>query len=388
MPEPVDAEIDARLAALERPRPGTELAQATGRLAAFFECHGRVATIVGASPAARVALVNSALHSLHGPVHRAGNPLNSPLSLSRLLLQVGVWTQGADAGRALYQGLAAHAPGSPPAVLWIDDAHTLDPGVLTVLAELPMLGNPGQPGLLLVLSGGAGLLGLRAAPGLEPLRNPETTLTLELAGEASEPERLHAAPRSPATPAVPLPRPPYRAPIRNLDDYVAPTGPETGAEMVEPMRPVTPAPAAAAPERTPLSSQPPARKKVVWPVLVTVALLLAGGGGALAWRLTHTADIVPAGSPPVTVAIPAPPLPTPAPPTQSPPPVQTGNEIKPSSGAKSEAEMLQEFDAFLRRTGREAIARSPEARETLFREFLDWQARPRPAAVQRPAPPG
>ena len=206
------------------PRPRAPVAEWHGsRLAAFLQDGGRVAVLVCASSAGRAAVLRVALPLMPGAVIRAGNPLASPLTLYRLLIQVGAEDDGGDEAESLLRCLAGHAAGPEPVVLLVDDAHTLSNDVLLALTRVPHLAPPGQPGVALVLAGGPALPDMLSAPGLDSLRDPSTMLSLVVPADGFEmgPDSEEAGlPGSgkpgaglaaPAVPPPPVPMAPLRA---------------------------------------------------------------------------------------------------------------------------------------------------------------------------------
>jgi hypothetical protein len=206
---------DPIFAAAPRPRAVEPWPRADwhgARLAAFLQDGGRVGSVVCPSSDGRAALLDAALRLTPWPVMRAGNPLASPLTLYRLLIQVGAEDDGGDEGDSLLRCLKAHASGPDPVILLVDDAHSLAGDVLLALARVPGLAGPDRPGVALILAGGSALPGMLLGPGLESLRDPATTMTWVLSGSGRDRDAAVPVAAPAATPGDnPVPLPPARA---------------------------------------------------------------------------------------------------------------------------------------------------------------------------------
>lgn len=228
-------------ASIPAPRPRAPVAEWHGsRLAAFLQDGGRVAVLVCASSAGRAAVLDVALPLISGAVIRTGNPLASPLTLYRLLIQVGAEDDGGDEADSLLRCLAGHAAGPEPVLLLVDDAHTLSGDVLLALTRAPHLAPPGQPGVALILAGGPALQEMLSAPGLESLRDPSTMLSLAVPADGFEragQTEPGGHPGVEAGSAPPVPMAPLRAdPVVQapMDGHAVPLPPARAAQVFHP----------------------------------------------------------------------------------------------------------------------------------------------------------
>ena len=243
------------------------------RLAAFLREGGRVAVLTGAARGAEIAVLDAAFWAAEGRVIRTGNPLSSPLSLSRLLLQVGADPHAEDEARAFMGEIAAQAQGRG-VVLSISDAHTLEPDVLPVLRDLlwPAEGEPAAVQLVvqLVVSGRGRLLDRLAEAGFRGLDDPAQTLVLRVGpddGVAADAPGL-SAPRPVMSEAlIPPPPPPLVTAVRAGEPPPRPVA----AVPLPPAQPVllrTPSVTDAGMEAAPGVAVPARRR---WLVLVLAA---------------------------------------------------------------------------------------------------------------------
>lgn len=424
-----------------------------GQIAAFLRDGGWAAVLTGPSRCETRTVLEEALWAVPGLVIRTGNPLSTPLSLSRLMLQVGADPHADDEAGALLDAIVAHAAGQPNAVLSIDDAHTLEPDALQALAQLPLPGSEGSVGVQLVFTGRPALLALLDAAAIrDHARGAVLTITLdETAGPEDAAERADtvvpfAIPR-PGAAAVPQPVPPPPPPlVRPVRDQAEPSSMAVPAVPLPPeSRAVTsvarqPRPVATMPNRAtalaPSTGQPTraaravqappvARARRTGPLILAASAGLCTGlvaGLAALWllgvlslpglppspfagapQIAGAAAIVAPAPLETTGAVPVPtttapeaapvlPSATPQPelPPEKPPEGQTPVAAPPPASAPasatpgvppppgpSEGRLRRDFDAFVRRSGWNATARTPEAREALFRDYKEWLARHR-----------
>lgn len=312
-------------------------------LAGALAAPRRAVVLVGPPGPALTALLDRVLAELPGPAIRIRNPLSSPLTLHRLLIQLGADLDEGAGADPLLRVLGAQVVGGAPAVLAVDDAHTLASDALTALARVPCPASADQPGRLLILAGGPGLLALLQQPGLEGLRDAAVQVDAALAPAGQPPApspgrvpRVLGTRRGRAVlagcgiaalAALALLARPARAPPRAvpLAGPVRPAASEAAA-------PAPPPPAAAAPA-DPAGPEP---------------------GAAPA----------PSQAAPEADGLRSPPLLPPAP---------------------SDDQLRREFEAFLDRAGQDTAQLSPAARASLFREYVEWRARN--GAGARPAVP-
>jgi hypothetical protein len=196
LPAPVRLPIPAALQVAD-PARGMALpaGQTAGRLAeALLRQRQRFVVLTGAEGAAAAAIIQS-LGAELGPytrVVRVANPLVSPLTVSRILLQLGGYPANSveeDAAGAVCL-LTTQVGPERQVLLVVENADTLDASALQFLQELPDLAPAGAPALqVLVIAGprfAAGQAGDRE-PGARPV-------CLEVAGTA--PDNTAAASRS------------------------------------------------------------------------------------------------------------------------------------------------------------------------------------------------
>lgn len=160
----------------------------------------RCAAIIAASPARRVAGLKAAAAAMMkegAALVRVGNPLNSPLTLHRILIQIGLDGQDANGGEdddARLLQLLTNQGTQGRTVLEVEQAETLDPAALLSLQRLAS-----TPGSVVVLFIGAPTFwALLDGTGLAPLRQA-------LAGQRTQPaDAPLAAVIPPLMPSVPL----------------------------------------------------------------------------------------------------------------------------------------------------------------------------------------
>ncbi len=417
-----------------------------GQIAAFLRDGGWTAVLTGPQRGDTRTVLEEALWAVPGLVIRTGNPLSTPLSLSRLMLQVGADPHADDEAGALLDAIVAHAAGQASAVLSVDDAHTLEPDALQALAQLPLPGSEGSVGVQLVFTGRPALLALLDAAGIRDLaRGAVLAIALdETAGPEDAQGRAgtvvpFAIPR-PGAAAVPQPVPPPPPPlVRPVRTQAEPSSmavpavplppePRAVTSVARQSRPVAAGPnratALASPTGRPtraVDAPPEARARRMGPLILAASAGLCTGlvaGLAALWLLgvlslpglppspfagapqiagaaaivapvplettgavpvpattaPEAAPVVPSASPPPEIppegsAPVAAPPPAPAPGSATP-----GVTLPPGT---SEGRLRRDFDAFVRRSGWNATARTPEAREALFRDYKEWLARHR-----------
>lgn len=124
--------------------------------------------LTGESGLGKTALLDAARSAAGASVQflRLGNPLSSPLTLGRILIQLGSSEQdGADdaeldaALRAVRAGRHSQAE---TVVIAVEEAETLQPPALSLLGLLPANSDPGLLRLQVLLVGGPSLLALLA----------------------------------------------------------------------------------------------------------------------------------------------------------------------------------------------------------------------------------
>ena len=335
----------------------------------------------------RTTAVSELLASVAGPdvrVVRVGNPLRSPLTLDRILMQVagpdGDVILGQDA--TVVQAITRRQAQETRVLLVIEQADTLHPAALRSLqAMTPHFKQDGQPALRVAFVGRTAFRGLLAGEGLAPMR-----AALGISDKADDAVTLEPAPSvmtarqfQPATPALPEPDRP------------------AVATHEAPAKPV------------------PARSGR-W--LLRAVLVLAVLGGAVAASIQGLrslfyrdvpprpalATVIPAPAltpqpdPPAVVPtaplVPAPALlpPEPAPPAALPPvaapaPVLPTVITPPLPPTDQTARLRRDFETFLARSGLGIATLTDAQRDVLFDEFLEWRAQnPGNANPREPGP--
>ncbi len=375
-------------------------------LRGFVQAGGRAAILLCPSRATRAAVLDRMLADLPNYATRAANPLASPLTLHRLLFQIGAGVGDGEEGKMLLRCLQDRAGPAGLAVLAVDDAHTLAPEALAALAQVPSPAVQEQPGRLLILAGHPDLMPALSQPGLAALHDPARVLVLRTEGAEDGgpvPAALVGMPGGliddlTGDPPVPLPAPPAGGPV-------------PGRVVAVEAKPLTDPPV-----RTPGGRADRRRSRL--PMLaggamgaaVVATLVLSWGGPAAgpAGPPPTALPLAPASAPmlfkvpepgPELAAAPVPilaPVPVPAPvpdaapgagdaPAPSPadapaadapaPEAQRSTPIPQSTSMPSGTDLRRDFDAFLDRAGRDTASLSPADRAALFREYLDWRGR-------------
>lgn len=377
-------------------------ADQAARLQGFVQAGGRAAILLCRSRTTRATVLDRMLAELPNHATRAGNPLASPLTLHRLLFQIGAGAGDGEEVDVLLRCLQEQAGPAGLAVLAVDDAHTLAPCALAVLAQVPSPATKRQPGRLLILAGHPNLMAESSQPGLAGLHDPARFLVLRTEGAEDGCPELAAPAGMSGSPAYALgggdPVPTSAPPA---------SGPAPGRVEAEPPADL---PAVQVPGR------PADRHHSRLPVLaggavgvaVLAILMLSWGGPAAGPAESVPAapplapasapapvsliELVPAATPePVLMPVPAP-TPEPVPALPEAPPV-AGSVPAPSAAdatapevprftplprpaaVSSDADMRRGFDTFLDRAGRDTASLSPANREALFREYLEWRGR-------------
>jgi hypothetical protein len=354
--------------AMDRPyRPiPPELAGAAQRVASFLGGSGRAVVVTGPAGSGKRALLDGLLAGMPGRITRIENRTGLPLALDGVLKQMGkvAETEGDERG-LFFRTLAEQAYDDYSAVIAVEDAHTLTSLALSALARAPGLGGPDLPGMILVLTGEAGLLAKLDGPGLEGLRNPRRTLTIMLPGPGGA---VTAGCEAPAFAAA------NAAPVRAVVPAPGGAEPEVGwARGNLGMRGVVIAVFAGAIA---------AGGGLTWSLLPHVRRGLPAVPAAVVGPVTPVTPVTQGPAPATTQPVaPAPPAaaaaeapvadPAVLPDALSPPALAMGVVL----GAAAEEALRREFDAFLNRAGRDTAKLTPAARETLFREYQQWRAR-------------
>ena len=265
-------------------------------------------------------------------VVRAGNPLASPLTLDRLLIQLAGLELAMPEAEAVALALAERAGGVERLAVLADDAHTLAPDALALLLRLPEVVVPGLSQVQLVLAGRASLLDQVPALAADPAS------VVRLQGSPEPPESTVPAQAAPA-PVLPAAPPRGRMSRRGPLALGAMAAAFAAAWFIS--RPVPPA----MPPTT-LSASPD-------PSLLP-------------------APLAPAPLPPVPVPVPVPE------PEAVPQPQQAPSFTAPPLRTPTPEQLRREFNAFLSRAGRDTASLTDAERTGLFQEYMAWQARVAP----------
>ncbi len=136
-----------------RPGPREPGAGDEGGIVAFLQRGGDAVVLTGPPGSGKTALLDAVLAQMTGIVMRIGNPLQTPLTLSRVLLQLGVHGPEEDDEEALRRELASFAERSEPVLLAIDDAHTAVPELWPILADHAVRTGTSAADLRLLIAG-------------------------------------------------------------------------------------------------------------------------------------------------------------------------------------------------------------------------------------------
>ena len=360
---------------------------------------GRIGMILGPDRSGKTVLLDTVAAAFDGPIFKVANPLFTPLSLTRILVQVDALDDGGEDAALLRAHLAMHASSGRPALLAVDDAHTLDDAALTALADLASPATDGTR-VHLLLAGRPELEARAAALGLDAF-DPARVLIVALQGPVPAPSAVQDERRPPpgfVMPAMPLPPPPLKAPVR------APTPARelVASDLVSmPARPLPPIREGDASD-PPRAGRPGSRVTRPRLLAVGVAIALIAVAAVVAGRRdpaanTVTAPPAPASAlttaerPPATIteippALVAPAQPVPEPPPAAVlatpvPPTDQADSFNPGSISKSEDQLRREFRAFLTRTGRSALTTDPATFDALFQGYQQWRLRAKPGGA-------
>ena len=336
------------------------LAALASRVAGFIGAGGRAVVLLGPPGAGKTAVLDTVLSALPGRQTRIRNPGSGPLTLKRILRQMGAPSDDLTSGH-FFRTLAEQAYEDESATVAVDDAHTLSPHALASLARIPGLGGPELPGMILFLVGEAPLLGKLSAPGLELLRNSRRALVLTLpdsvaartAPETASAARLMWTTLAPEPPPIPAPPQPAAAPPEPELLIISRSGPRA------------------------------------WQAALAGAILVTAFTMSTLWSsrvgTQSTAPVPPPPPPPPPAALHEPGTPAEPPatlqPTSAPPIAAEPSPLEPPKPADwSDPQLRRDFDIFLDRAGRDTAKLTVPAREALFREYLVWRTRS-PAAA-------
>jgi len=392
-------------AGLEHDPPVTDAPPESVQSQQLIDClssDGRIGMIIGPDRSGKTVLLDTVAAAFDGPVFKVANPLFTPLSLTRILVQVDALDDGGEDAALLRAHLAMYATPARPAMLAVDDAHTLDDAALTALADLASPATDGTR-VHLLLAGRPELETRAASLGLDAF-DPERVLIVALQGPISAPYAVREQRRLPpgtVLPAMPLPPPPLKAPVRAPVSVplLLPVLELVASDPVAmPARPLPPIHEGDAPD--PLQTAGRGGRLRLLAVVVIIALvsfvtIIAGQRGPAATTVTAPPDpasvLTTAERPPATITEPPPALVAPAQPVPEPPPAvvlatpvpapDQADSFKPGSVSKSEDQLRREFQAFLTRTGRYALTTDPAAFEALFQRYQQWRLRAKPGSA-------
>lgn len=310
----------------------------------------------------------SIVAGLAGPdvrVVRAGNPLRSPLTLDRILIQVsgpdGV-VQGSDAS-LLVRAIAERQAQETRVVLLVEQAETIHPKVLRSLqAMAPFFVQAGSPALQVVFVG---------RPSFRDLLDGEQLPLLRAALDAGPPAM-----------------PPIAEPALRSDSAGHQVPKIEAAASLEPPAPVRVSDARAVPPR--YSRAGLIRALLLVMVALGTVWVAYAGLRALFYRASPAppraiSTITAPTSPSVPQSTPAIPdlsgpsgAPAMSPIPATPPVPNLGAPAVTPPASDDEIRLRKEFDAFLSSAGRNVSTLSDAQRSTLFQEYLEWRARTAP----------
>jgi hypothetical protein len=392
--------------ATPHPAAGSALPEASTQAAA---CGPRLLTgrvfsaILGEDGPERAVLVDAtaaALGHLGVRLVRVGNPLRSPLTLERMLIQIGAGEDGgppAGDNGGMVEVLRAHRTHESRVVLVVEQAETLEPRALAHLQCVSDAFEATEPGVRVLFIGAPAFLSQLERAGAQRIRSE---LTASWAGEM---------------PAVDFGAPQAAVAIASALEQGASAPPPRDTLSASPDQPrarrgmrwlaVEEHFATAAARGTTRQ-----RRALAFAALSAVLCLMAGvavlggfgslphrrpssdGAGAAGPRSPPAAALaLPAGqapatqlpspdsdpaSPPLQTAGPVPPIAAPVGSTQPSSPGTAPAPQPPLSAYEEQRARLQrEFDAFLDAYGRSTSRLDAAQRQALFEEFLDWRAR-------------
>lgn len=258
-------------------------------------------TVLIGDPAVQEGALRDLLASLGGGarVMRVGNPLRSPLTIERILIQaaqadIGLLSDD-DAVEAM-QRLCLRRDGESRVLLVVDQAETLSPGAVRVLSRLVAPGGRVSSRITallhVVLIGQPSFKQLLRDPVAAPIRDALANQP-DLAPLSKAPAASHAAPA--AAPAAPPPAPQHpaaqvmTAPVMAVPVMAVPVTEALVTEAPVMAPPPSPAPAwqqgpaavlpaAALP---PVALPPPARFPLLQALLVLLVLCVLGIGAVV-----------------------------------------------------------------------------------------------------------
>lgn len=361
------------------PPTSAELGSLTSRVLAFLSSGGRVAVIAGSDPAALTVLLAAVTAGAGGAAARIANPLMTPLNLTRILVQADVFDDGEDDAALLGLHWAKLASPTRPALVSVDDAHTLDAEALTTLVGLALRADEQAP-VQLLLAGRPELEARVANLTIDDVRDTGRVLVLALPpGNALTPalsqrqglELAQPIAAQQTDPMLPPPPPPLRV--------------STSAQKLV----VTTVAADPAGRNQYHLAQRVRLKRV--PVLIAALVAFIGAAAAIRYE----AGLASVRTESVASPIPAPdeaPAPLPAPaqtsvaadpapqPVLLPPPAERAapehtEGFLPGAMSRSDEQIRLDFAAFLNRTGRATIIDDPKRFEDLFQGYLRWRSR-------------
>ena len=288
-------------------------------------------------------------------VIRAGNPLASPLTLHRLMFQIGAGAADGDDEGLLARRLEERVGASALLVLAVDDAHTLAVDALGALAQVPSPATGDHPGRLLILAGHPDLLLTLFKPGLDALHGPANALLVDLdhmdAGAEPDAEPAAMLPQPSACDAVPLPG--ARADVPQQDQPPdAPVPPRAWGRLARSLLAIVALAAAASVVAALTWDRLPAMPAMPWAAAPGTSMVTARPAAPSPSPLPRPAPMPSAPVAPAPLL--AAPVPDPPPPQSAVPPpapalpAPPGAPVPPRTAAgASDAELRRGFDAFL-----------------------------------------
>ena len=379
-----------------------------GQLLEYLSSGGRVGLITGPDRCVTTTLLNEVADAFAGPVFKAANPLLTPLSLARLLLQVDALGDHEDDAASLGAYLTRHASPGQPTLLAVDDAHSLDDEAFAAIAAMAAWPEVGQH-VLVLLAGRLDLVTHAASMGFDPDPAQVLIVTLNAPSAASSsfspgPDEEPRAPPASAPPAVPSPPLPLTAPLLAsastpepilFRDPVLPSAYPSvrlGLDQFGPssVRKAFVDPVASSPV---LVSNHGKRSAVLAVMVIAAACALAGtvvlrrGEAVNSGTTPDAATVVLSPNKPRIPPVPEPQTAPAAPPEAKSVPLDAvpqatlpsapnpAEPVVPRSMSSSKDQLRREFQAFLTRTGRSLLAQDTSKFEALFQDYLRWKFR-------------
>ena len=348
-----------------RPRTLPQSVLSAGaRLVGLIYAGGRAIVLIGPHGSGKSLTLDIALDGMPGAVHRIVNHGIGALDLRTILAQLGADPTAPIGLPTLIHALRADP--ARPVVLAIDDAQTLTQEALATLAMLPPTRDDDFAPIL-ILAGTPGLRTLLARRSLRSLRARDNTLLLPAPGaEQGAPiaatlvRPLRAGTVAGVLVALALGamlafgQPPAL-------EFAGAADAPTDATADAPLAPAPLAPASLAPSLAPAPVAP-----------VSLPQVQHAGDAVAEPSAAASAEAQPTGPRAAAPAVEVRPDPQRA--------AESPTQPASLSAGPTEAQLRQDFLAFLDRAGPDTARLPPARREALFGEYLAWRVRSGEAA--------